>query len=265
MQLGESSRPSLKSPLHERLACPRGQPGVDLKYLANMTVKTHQRTAKMTRGQAIYRDIHEDILSGKLRPDSKLILQDLCAAYSTSMSPVREALSHLVSNHLVRLTPQSGYWVASASLADFADLAQTRIELECDCLRTSIRHGGEEWEVRVLAASHRLRQVSAVRKSATPELEWEARHREFHVAVVDACGSPWKLRILESLLDHFDRYRRIAGTIATAATGLSVSHDMLSDAVMRRDAESAAAMLTLHINQTTDTVTTALADRLSDA
>jgi len=216
----------------------------------------------MTRGQVIYRDIHEDILSGKLRPDSKLILQDLCSTYATSMSPVREALSQLVADHLVRLAPQSGYWVSGASLEDFADLAQTRIELECDCLRSSMQHGGEEWEVRVLAASHRLQKVAAEGDSSKPGPEWEARHREFHISVVHACGSPWKLRMLDSLLDHFDRYRRIAGTIATAATGLSVSHEMLCDAVMRRDADSASALLTLHIGQTTDTVKNALADRL---
>lgn len=222
-------------------------------------------TAKSTRAQAVYQDLRGDILNGRLAPGAKLLLQDLCALYGASMSPVREALSQLAADRLVQLSPQSGFRVAAASRADFADLARTRLEIEATALRRSIRNGGEDWEVAVLATQHRLSRLAPQDAPGRPSPAWEARHRDFHIALVDACGSPWTLHLLAGLLDHFDRYRRMAETVASAATGLTVSHDMLAEAAMARQADRAAALLTLHVEETTAIVLAALEGRVADA
>ncbi len=217
-----------------------------------------------TRAQAVYQDLRGDILNGQLAPGAKLLLQDLCALYGASMSPVREALTQLAADRLVRLSPQSGFRVAAASRADFEDLARTRLEIETGALARSIRNGGEDWEVTLLAAQHRLSRLTPHAAPGRPNPDWETRHRDFHIALVDACGSPWTLHLLGGLLDHFDRYRRMAETVASAATGLSVSHDMLAEAAMARQAERAVALLTLHVEETTRTVLAALAGRVAE-
>jgi len=237
----------------------------EISSIAGGAARTGRKPSSgRTRAEAVYADLREDILSGALKPGAKLILQDLCAAYGSSMSPVREALSQLASARLVSLAPQTGFRVAAASRADFEDLARTRIEIERSALIRSIRDGDAEWEAQVLAAEHRLARTPPPAPGVQPDPEWETHHRAFHLALVAACGSPWTMHILGGLLDHFDRYRRIAATVASAATGLTASHTMLGEAVVAREAERAEALLTLHVQETTRTVLASLSGRVVD-
>lgn len=216
------------------------------------------RRGGATLGRILYGELHEAIVSGSLKPGAKLILEDLCAAYGAGMSPIREALTQLAADKLVQLIPQRGYWVTPLSRADFEDITRTRIDLERNALRRAIRHGSDDWEAGVLASHHQLSKLNARDEAGKPDAQWEERHRAFHLALVSACGSPWSLHFLGILLDQFDRYRRRAETIASEATGLKVSHAMLSEAALAREDEKAAALLTLHVEETAQTVLTAL-------
>ncbi len=71
--------------------------------------------------------------------------------------------------------------------------------------------GDATWEARIVAAMHLLARTplpksASDRKSA--EL-WEVRHRNFHYALVSACGSSWRLRFWGTLTDHSERYRKL--------------------------------------------------------
>ena len=61
---------------------------------------------------------------------------------------VREALSLLLSDALVTAEGQRGFRVAPISLADLEDMTNTRVMLETEALRLSIRHGGAVWRRR---------------------------------------------------------------------------------------------------------------------
>lgn len=211
----------------------------------------------------VYRRLRQDIVAGLYLPDTKLTMEELSAAYGTGASPVREALMRLAADRLVRAAPQRGFWVEGLSREAFADITATRVRLETMALGDAMAKGGEAWEVGVIAAKHRLDRLASEDPAARPCETWEARHRDVHRALIEACGSPWLLHFLDLLMDQFDRNRRSAAVIATRATGLGVSHGELVEAALARDTERAQSLLERHVRDTARIVQTAL-DRLAD-
>lgn len=187
-----------------------------------------------------------DILSGRLAPGTKLRLHGLCEVYDVSMSPLREALSRLTGLGFVVQESQRGFRVAPTSTEDLRDVTQTRIRLEVMALRMAIERGGAEWEASVLASQHRLSRHPRTSQQLVDE-EWETLHRAFHLALIEACGSQRHLSFCRALLDHFDRYRRIAVKQGGRHPVLKSGHAKLVAAVLVKDAEKASALLVEHI------------------
>lgn len=213
--------------------------------------------------QDVYRRLRQDIVAGLYPPGSKLTMEALSAAYGTGASPVREALTRLAADRLVRAAPQRGFWVERLSHEVFTDITETRVRLETMALGDAMAKGGEAWEVDLIAAKHRLDRLAGDDPLTRPSETWEARHRAFHRALTAACGSPWLLHFLDLLMDQIDRNRRSAGVIATSATGLGVSHGGLVEAALARRTECAQRILEQHVRDTARIVQTAL-DRLTN-
>jgi GntR family transcriptional regulator, carbon starvation induced regulator len=201
-----------------------------------------------TVAQAVQERLSADILSGRLQPGARLRLHSLCTAFSVSMSPLREALAGLTGLGLVVQEGQRGFRVASTSDEDLRDLLDTRVRLEIQALRLAIERGGAEWEASILAAHHQL-----MRHPRTPDKlvdeEWERLHRRFHLALIEACGSPRQLSFCLALHDHFDRYRRIAVLRSGRHPSLRLSHAELVESVVEKDVERASNLLTAHIRE----------------
>ena len=81
-------------------------------------------------------------------------------------------------------------------------------------------------------------------------LEWEAQHRRFHAALVSACGSEWLLRFWNQLMDHSQRYRKVRLKGQLMARDVQADHQAILDAVLRRDADAAVALMERHLLDT---------------
>src|SRR6201990_2330640 len=94
---------------------------------------------------AVLERLRADILSTKLVPGQKLHIAGLAKQFSVSLAAVREALSRLVADGLVQASDQRGFRVSPVSLADLADVTQTRIDIEGLALRRAIERGDDAW------------------------------------------------------------------------------------------------------------------------
>src|SRR4030095_5501445 len=95
-------------------------------------------SANRTLTTDLFDRLRTDILHCKLRPNSRLRFRDLREAYSSGISPLREALMRLVSDGLVVLEDHKGFRVAPVSREEIMDIANTRCELEGIAVRLSI-------------------------------------------------------------------------------------------------------------------------------
>lgn len=214
------------------------------------------RRAATTVASAVYDQLRVDILTGSLRPGEKLRSEYLRDRYQAGISPVREALNRLATEHLVCRQDQRGFHVAGVSRADLAALTKTRCWLEEIALRESIERGDEAWEEQVVLAYHRLSRIPRSPEAASCAFnpKWEEMHRAFHNALISACGSYWLIGFCEQLADQADRYRQLAATVDMPRRNERAEHQELMEAALDRDAERAVAIECAHLQKTTDMV-----------
>jgi GntR family transcriptional regulator, carbon starvation induced regulator len=209
-----------------------------------------------TIATAVYRTIREDILRGLLAPGAKLRVEEVCARYEASGSPVREALTRLSSEGLVTRHDQRGFFVAPATLEELRELVKTRCWLESLALRESIVNATQEWEEGIVLAGHRLastkRSLSEASYAVNPR--WEELHAAFHDALIANCGSGMLLQFCVELRERADRYRQLAAASAYPKRNEGGEHAEIQAAALARDAERATELLTRHFRRTLDLV-----------
>ncbi len=83
-----------------------------------------------TLAQRVHASLREAILSMSLRPGDILRKPEICDTLGVSRSPVSEAVARLAVEHLVRIVPQAGTYVARFSLDEVREGAFLREALE---------------------------------------------------------------------------------------------------------------------------------------
>jgi len=214
---------------------------------------TRSTPARSSLTQGVYERLRADLLACRLRPGTRLNINELCQDLSVSLSAVREALSRLTSEELVVAEPQRGFRAAPISADELRDLTGVRIQIEGMCLERAIAVGDVGWESQLVAAFHRL--------SRTPEREpgdlarmnegWSAAHAAYHEALVGACDSPWLLRLRRLLYAQSERYRRLSVPLSEIARDLDREHRDIMEAALARDAGRAKALMAAHLELTT--------------
>ncbi len=208
-----------------------------------------------------FQRLRRDVLTGTFAADTKLKVEELQASYGFSSSPLREALSRLSQEGLVRADERRGFRVAALAPEDLLDITRMRVMLDVQALRESIEHGDDAWEAAIVAAFYRLEKVESRLPDGPVILdeEWSALHRDFHAVLLSACPSPRQLSWSASLFDQAERYRRYSARHRKSARRKSNEHKKLMDATLRRDATTACALLTEHIRGTQRNVQAAFA------
>lgn len=220
--------------------------------------------AEKTLTQEAYRRLRFDIISGVFEPDTPLRLEALKERYDLSFSPLREALNRLHVERLVVASALRGFRVAPFSLDEMRDAIETRVLIDVEAFRRSIAAGGDDWEARVIGAFHALsrcveRTASARRTpAASRSEELEARHREFHFALVSESGSRWLMEFYAQLYAQTERYRRPAmqakAKSRAPARDIHGEHRAIMDAALARNADKAAALLAVHYRKTGEAI-----------
>ena len=204
----------------------------------------------------VYESIRRDIRSGDLAPGQALRSDWLKSHYQTGVSPIREALARLAAEHMVTAEGKRGYRVSRISETDFDEIVDLVKDLELQAIELAIAKGNDDWESRIVASFHKLTKTTPPGLTNDPlkAEERELRHRNFHNTIVSACGSRWRLRFLNHLFSHLERYRRIMTAnqriSAEAAQEIEEEHRALMERVIERKTSEACAILDVHRNRT---------------
>ncbi|MDP1532157.1 MAG: GntR family transcriptional regulator, partial [Rubrivivax sp.] len=165
----------------------------------------------------------------------------------TSVGTLRETLNRLASEGLVVAEGSRGFQVTPISAANLRDVAAMRCLLESHALRESFEAGDIEWESQVVAAHHKLASMERSMRAgdAARAQTWKRYDREFHRALIAACGSPVLLETHGLIYDRYLRYQMVAavyrGDVAAS------EHQQLLDSALRRDWQAAQRTLTAHV------------------
>ena len=99
--------------------------------------KVAKRPASLASRLAVA--LEADIVSGKLRPGTRLDEQALARRFKASRTPVREALRQLESRGMVENRPRQGAQVMQLSLASLIEMFEAMAWLEAACASLAAR------------------------------------------------------------------------------------------------------------------------------
>ena len=151
--------------------------------------------------QRVAEELRERILSGRLRPGTRIKQDELAEELATSRIPVREALRILETRGLVEVRSNSGAWVGQMDLHDLSMSYQIRERIEPLLLADSMPRLGDDDVAELRALQARI--------EANDDLEtFMVLDRELHWRTYAGHRTPQLAGMVERLWDTTQHYRR---------------------------------------------------------
>ncbi len=192
----------------------------------------------------VYRILREAIIAGDLRPNERLVETQLADALGVSRTPVREAIHRLEVDGLVRSLPNRSTVAVWFSLEDIDHIYSIRARVEGYAARLVANRASEAV----------LDQLAALAKrfAASPASEQDALNRQFHKAIVEACGVDLVIRMAMSLVEHSLMSRLYLLHTPQDRSRSTAEHEAIADALRRRDGERADRLVCEHLEWARD-------------
>lgn len=189
--------------------------------------------------------LRDQILSGELSPGERIRQEDVAADFGASRLPVREALRMLAAEGLVELQPNKGARVPLLEEHEVSLLYLMRERLEPLALIESLPHLDDD----AVSELRRLQERIAADGELTHFL---ALDREFHMLTYSGCDSEHLMGTVRRFWNTTQHYRRAFMQVSGPRRRwiVNAEHDLIIDAIERRDAEDAERYLAGHIRRT---------------
>jgi DNA-binding GntR family transcriptional regulator len=194
--------------------------------------------------EAVVDRIRDMIVKGQLQPGDRLRQDELAETFGVSTMPIREALRQLQAEGLVSFQPRRGAAVASLSVSEYEEIYRIREELEI----LACGWAAEDFDripienLRELLAE--IREAEAHPEDIYPRLQLV---REFFFTVFEASRKEHLLRMLSSLWDMSQQYRRYFSSVPEIVPQrLNNYHSVLRACEARDPQELIEAIRTIH-------------------
>jgi DNA-binding GntR family transcriptional regulator len=152
---------------------------------------------RQTLGERAYAKLADLLISGRLAPGEKLSLRAAADVLGVSIMPVREAVSRLVADNALEVTPNRSVRVPLMSAQQFRDLTKVRIAIEGFAAAEAARHRTDGDLFSIARAEQAMRTESEL---AAPDLLRAVEfNKSFHFAVYEAAQSPILVEIIRAL------------------------------------------------------------------
>ena len=207
-----------------------------------------------TRASSIYYELKQDILSGRLKPGSKLRLNSLKDDYNIGSSPLREALNRLTANGMVCQLENKGFRVSPISIDELDDIVKTRCMLEEVALRQSINKNDDAYYERIILLTFRLSRAERDYIINTSSSLRDDLHKDFHQAILSGCESKLLIKYCLSLYEQTLRYSNLIINEKCRQDQEEKDHQAICDAILNRNADEAIQLLRSHYQITKDLI-----------
>jgi len=193
----------------------------------------------------VYKYVREQILSGDIGPNERLIEAKIAADIGTSRTPVREALHSLEIEGLVESLPRIGYMVKAISDQEVVELWEIRFLIEGLAMRWATEKARDKL-VKELKKNIELSEKTVARDDISDIADIDA---QFHEIIARLSGGKRLLELSQTLRRHALRYRIESMYLPDTALRAIEGHKAILAAIERGDSEAATAALKRHLDQ----------------
>ncbi len=198
----------------------------------------------ITSAEKTFFQLRKDIVEGVIPAGAKLSETELASRYAVSRAVIREAISRLMSCHLVERKANVGAKVVTLSAAGLKELYQVRESLEGMAARLAARHMSEH----DIEALQQLLDEHSAQVKEDQSYYQEAGDVDFHYRIVQGSNNSHLINVLIDGLYHLVRmYRVQLGMAGPRVTTAFVEHKNIALAIANRDEELAEMLMRRHI------------------
>ncbi len=198
---------------------------------------------KAITSEAVYNQLFDRILSNRYAPNTRLKEVALAREFRVSRTPIREALSQLEQDGLVRLTPHCGASVVPFTTDEVDEIYDIRKALEM----LAIDYTVNRLNLHTLASLRH--QVKALART-TDAARHAAFDKRLHGYIIETCQRPRLTALLQQHYRLMQRFRHLGFREKAVIARTTREHGHLIDALLQRDAATARAVLARHIEST---------------
>ena len=177
-------------------------------------------------------------------PDAELKLEerDLSLRFGVSRTPLREALSQLDSEGLVRIAPRRGIFIVRKTKAEILDMITVWAALESMAARLATKVASDD-EIRGL---HALVDVFSTDEVAHKMGEYSDANIKFHQAIIGLGKCPLLAKLADDLFFHVRAIRQRTIVEQDRARRSIIDHKEIVNALEERHTERAERLVREH-------------------
>lgn len=200
----------------------------------------------------VYTALRDELMNGDIKFGERLTEPKLSARFGISRTPIREALTVLCSDGLLR-REEYGFSPVRPSIPLVRDLYELRITLELGGIQRAIDNPDIRHDHELLATE---RKAWLELQADPPEQEpgFVVRDEEFHVTLLTAAGNAELVRALQSVNSRIRHVRMYDFMVNNRIETTITEHLGILDAVLADDLQLAYRLLHKHIGESLDVV-----------
>ncbi len=188
----------------------------------------------------VFQELRNAIIKGDLAVGEPLRQDEIAKLFNVSRIPVREALSRLEEQGLVRTQRYRGAVVSGLSAEEAAEIFDFRMLVEPEIVRRAVPMMSAD--ILGKARGH----CQAFSESRDP-MAWAELNRDFHSELYNASELKFHLEVVNNTMNRIERYLRAQLVLSDGMERANVEHFAILEACEAGDAEEAAALTAAHI------------------
>lgn len=200
--------------------------------------------------------LRELIVSGELPEGAPLRQDELAGKLGVSRTPLREAITRLDGEGLVRSDRHRGAVVRKPTAAELAEVYDIRELLECHAGRLAVRNATPE------DIAH-LRKVLAQFEEAASIEEWAQLNTRFHTDMYAIAHGELLSDLIAKLRNRSEFYIRVLVSTPGRSHQAEEDHRQILEALVSRDAHALEEAIRLHLRHTVAAVTDDLSESIN--
>jgi len=219
-----------------------------------MTTDLPQLNARATAGSEsvtdrAYAEIKAMVVAYSLKPGERINEVELSRKIGVSRTPLREALSRLNTESLLRFAPGKGYFCRDLDVHETFQLYELRKSIEVAAVRLAVQRAKDQ-DIYALEAFLKETGPDVQGLTVAQQVEFD---EAFHIRLLSMCTNAEMLRVLVNINDRI-RFVRLIDMAKIDRRHSQSEHIQVVQALRARDEAKCVALLETHIDRRLDQI-----------
>lgn len=196
-----------------------------------------------TTAARVRRGLEESIVAGRFQPGDQLDLDEICADFQCSRTPVREALQYLTDSGLVQVRPKRGTFVSRLTVHELTERFEVMAEFEGLCAALAATRMAPDASERMHAGLERCEHFYG---TGDTDGYYDA-NSEFHRAIYAGSNNHFLEQQALRLQSGLEVYRRLQLRLGDRISRSLAEHRAIAQAIDAGDTETARRLARAHV------------------